>query len=391
MSTASAEGFIQTPQPDGPEIAAKLVSLLSFTLLAVLFGIKTFNVQFRYLSYSRWLVLALYLLSWGFTVTSMVLVTTNNGNYLSCFLSIMVCDVFYAGTKIIIYAWLIEKVYVVSSTRETRWKTLSYRFHAALMLPYIGIFTLMLIFHTAELEASGMCIIGLQSVAALPLIIYDLLINLYMTVLFIRPLIKLGKKGNGKESRLHDVALRTLVASVVCLVVSFANIFSLHMFDGRERGLVCLACCTVDVTINVVTIHWVTTQQPGSRRTKESQLDYSTNQRESNGEHSSFQRHHHHSQFENDNNPIKEVIVSDNFSGTPIHQQKLYGYTTRDEYQTNQAQIAPYNNSNLTTATTVHRDQNITNFEKCDISVDSMFVTSSIHESQSSRKSLTKN
>lgn len=78
-----------------------------------------------------------------------------------------------------------------------------------------------------------------------------------MTVLFIRPLIKLGKKGNGKESRLHDVALRTLVASVVCLVVSFANIFSLHMFDGRERGLVCLACCTVDVTINVVTIHWV--------------------------------------------------------------------------------------------------------------------------------------
>lgn len=148
MSTASAEGFIQTPQPDGPEIAAKLVSLLSFTLLAVLFGIKTFNVQFRYLSYSRWLVLALYLLSWGFTVTSMVLVTTNNGNYLSCFLSIMVCDVFYAGTKIIIYAWLIEKVYVVSSTRETRWKTLSYRFHAALMLPYIGIFTLMVRTHS---------------------------------------------------------------------------------------------------------------------------------------------------------------------------------------------------------------------------------------------------
>lgn len=85
------------------------------------------------------------------------------------------------------------------------------------------------------------------------------------------------------------------------------------------------------------------------------------------------------------------MVVSENFSGTPIDQQKLCGYTTRDEYQTNQAQMTPYTNSNLTTATTVNKDQHITNFEKCDISVDSMFGTSSIHESQSSRKSLTKN
>lgn len=27
--------------------------------------------------------------------------------------------------------------------------------------------------------------------------------------------------------------------------------------NGRERGVLCLTCCTVDVTINVITIHWV--------------------------------------------------------------------------------------------------------------------------------------
>lgn len=27
------------------------------------------------------------------------------GNFLSCFLSEVACDLFYAGTKIIIYAW----------------------------------------------------------------------------------------------------------------------------------------------------------------------------------------------------------------------------------------------------------------------------------------------
>lgn len=145
MVTATESNFINTPQPDGGEIVAKLVSLVSFSVLAVLFGYKTYNVQFRYLTYSRWLVLALYVLSWAFTVTSMVLVTTNNGNYTSCLLSILVCDVFYSGTKIVIYAWLIEKIYVVTSTRKTRWKTMSYRFHLSLMLPYVGIFTLMVI------------------------------------------------------------------------------------------------------------------------------------------------------------------------------------------------------------------------------------------------------
>lgn len=83
-----------------------------------------------------------------------------------------------------------------------------------------------------------------------------------MTIFFIRPLLKLSSSGikrvtDWKASRLNEVALRTLVASVVCLVASFANVFSLVMFNGRERGLVCLTCCTVDVIINVVTIHWV--------------------------------------------------------------------------------------------------------------------------------------
>ncbi|KAI9472181.1 MAG: hypothetical protein EXX96DRAFT_583159 [Benjaminiella poitrasii] len=276
MSTV-AINFVRTPQPDHSEIAAKIVSLLSFSIVSGLFGMKTYNVQYRYLTYSRWLVLLLYVFSWAFTVISMVLVTTNNANFVSCLLSILVCDVFYSGTKLVIYAWLIEKVYIVSSTRKSRWNTLSYKIHVLLMMPYIAILTLMLVFHTAELESDGICIIGLQSIAAIPLIAYDFLINLYMTFFFIRPLLKLGKNQVGrdrKQSRLNEVALRTLVASVVCLIVSFANIFALQLLKGRERGLVCLTCCTVDVTINVITIHWVTSQS--TRKKTVNDLDYIT-------------------------------------------------------------------------------------------------------------------
>ncbi|KAI8987017.1 hypothetical protein BDB01DRAFT_784279 [Pilobolus umbonatus] len=268
--------FVRTPQPDVEELIAKIISLLASTLLSTLFGLKTYNVHYKYLTYSRWLILMLYFFSWAFTTISILLVTTNNGNFKSCLLSIMVCDTFYSATKITIFAWLIEKVYIVSSIRQTRWRSKAYRFHTILMLPYIGIFTLMILFHVSEIEDSGVCIIGLEPAASLPLLIYDFLINLYMTILFIRPLMKLdsGVKYKWKASRLNEVALRTLVASVVCLIASFTNIFSLVMLDGRERGLVCLTCCTVDVTINVCTIHWVTSQAPG-KRVKESNVNES--------------------------------------------------------------------------------------------------------------------
>lgn len=71
--------FLGPPaQLDGSELAAKLVALSATSLISFLIGVKTFNINFRYLTYSRWLVLVLYVCSWSFTVISMLLVTTNN-------------------------------------------------------------------------------------------------------------------------------------------------------------------------------------------------------------------------------------------------------------------------------------------------------------------------
>ncbi|KAI8386977.1 hypothetical protein BD560DRAFT_383401 [Blakeslea trispora] len=258
-SVFDSSRFVRTTQPDGGELASKIVSLFSITVMSVLFGIKTFNVQFRYLSYSRWLVLLLYVLSWAFTMCGTLFVFTNNGNFTSCLLSELTCDIFYSGTKIMIYCWLIEKVWVVSPSRQSRWNTKSYRFHCLLLTPYIAIFTLMIVFHIAELEEDGTCIIGLQPIASIPLIVYDFVFNFYMTILFVKPLINSGEgvRADWKTSRLRNVARRTLLASIVSLLVSLANVLALAILNGRERGVLCLTCCTVDVTINVVTIHWV--------------------------------------------------------------------------------------------------------------------------------------
>jgi hypothetical protein len=71
--------FDRTPQPDHGELASQIISLLSISVMATLFGIKTYNVQFKYLSYSRWLILALYVMSWGFTTSATLFASTNNG------------------------------------------------------------------------------------------------------------------------------------------------------------------------------------------------------------------------------------------------------------------------------------------------------------------------
>ncbi|CAO3598520.1 unnamed protein product [Absidia cylindrospora] len=263
--------FSYTSQPDGGEIASEIIGLFAISIMCTLFGIKTYNVQYRYLSYSRWLVLLLYMCSWAFTVTGLILMATNNGNYLSCLLSELTCDIFYSGTKILMYCWLIEKVWVVNAGRTSRWQTKSYRFHVLLLTPYVAIFSLMIIFHNAWLEYDGLCTIGLKPIASIPLIAYDFIFNMYMTILFVLPLMKIGNDTNmdWKQSRLHEVASKTMIASVVCLFASFANVAALAILNGTERGVVCLTCCFVDVMVNVVTVHWVTSQPAGGRTTRD--------------------------------------------------------------------------------------------------------------------------
>ncbi|KAL7309903.1 hypothetical protein PS15m_010726 [Mucor circinelloides] len=251
--------------PDVLEIISELVSLFCITVLATAIGSKTYGETLRSINYGRFMVIMLYLSSWAFAYTSAVVVSTNNNNMTSCTLGMLACDIFYAGSKIIIYAWLIERIYLVTAVKTSRLKTNSYRIHLTMLCPYIIIFALMLIYRNIYLEADGKCTIGLQLIASIPLLVYDFILNLYLTWLFMAPLMNIGltSRANWKRSRLYRLARRTLVASVVSLLISFANVLFVVVSKGHQRGLVCLTMCTVDVTINAVTVYWVTTNKNG--------------------------------------------------------------------------------------------------------------------------------
>lgn len=119
----------------------------------------------------------------------------------------------------------------------------------------------MMVYRISDLQPDGQCYIGLLPPASVTLILYDIFISSWLTILFIRPLMSSTSLLQGPStSRLRDVARRTLVGSLVSLLLSTANIFTLVVFRGQERGLICLASCTVDVTLNAMSVHWVTSR-----------------------------------------------------------------------------------------------------------------------------------
>lgn len=88
--------------------------------MSVLFGRKTAGTKLSNINYARGLVISLYLVSWAFSFMATHLVQTNNFNNVSCTMSIYTCILLYAASKIIIYLFLMEKVYVVTAVGLTR-------------------------------------------------------------------------------------------------------------------------------------------------------------------------------------------------------------------------------------------------------------------------------
>ncbi|KAF9435852.1 hypothetical protein BGZ76_005375 [Entomortierella beljakovae] len=254
--------------------------------MSTLFGRKTAGTKLGTINYARGLVISLYLVSWAFSFIATMLVQTNNENAISCDFSVFSCIVLYAVSKIIIYLFLMEKVYVVTAVGSTRRDFFLYKVNMVLMLPYLGIFILMIKYRNSFIlspttlaihsekagdrlheDDFGHCIIGLKQQASLPLIIYDIILSTWLTALFIRPLMSSTSLLQGPtKGKLRDVARRTLIGCVMALLLSSANVFTLVFFQGIERGLICLASCTLDVTLNAMTIHWVTSRGGGMGR-----------------------------------------------------------------------------------------------------------------------------
>jgi len=191
----------------------------------------------------------------------------------ACFASIILCLVFYVVDKVIIYFFLVERIHVVRSRRYTRLTDHWYMANiATVVLGFGSIAVLSFIFPVAEF-AEGKCHIGLPFKITLPLLIYDITINLYLTshfLYFVRPGMlgdvtqnirsAFGKKpADGdkppgrsmrletrRQHNLRKLAKRTLYGMCVMLLATTINLVILFYMSGHEQEWMCFMFCTLD-------------------------------------------------------------------------------------------------------------------------------------------------
>ncbi|KIM84333.1 hypothetical protein PILCRDRAFT_781610 [Piloderma croceum F 1598] len=248
----------------GMQLLSALIEFLGVSILAHCLSRRITSEElsslraFRSLTWARLCILLVFLDSWLFLFTSGILIFgigLDRGSAM-CSFSIYTCIAFYGSSKFFIYCFLIEKVHVVwaPTSNTKRCRSPVYIISAVTVALYAVVTALMYIGRVHYFREDGVCVTGVDLFASVPLLSYDLYVSVFLTSLFLWPLVKTGRI----DPLLRRVAKRTLLAAAVSLTTSTANVLVLTLQHGKELGWVCLGSCGADVLCNALALFWVT-------------------------------------------------------------------------------------------------------------------------------------
>ncbi|KAK2053066.1 hypothetical protein LY76DRAFT_582425 [Colletotrichum caudatum] len=210
-------------------------------------------------------VLLIYLFSFVFVFGTSILQFGYGAdlNLHTCSAATFFCLGGYVTTKFI-YLFMVERAHIIRQTRKRRLRSKLYLVNSFGML---GIFVLIVImnfiFRITHFE-DGTCIIGMQTPVILPLISFDAAVNVYLTILFLLPLLSKRIPRAPPNIRLRRLVIRTFVGSCCTLLSSVTNLTVLMALNGEVAWL-CLLCCNTDISFSALVINWITS--PGQEAT----------------------------------------------------------------------------------------------------------------------------
>ncbi|KAI9830978.1 MAG: hypothetical protein M1826_004095 [Phylliscum demangeonii] len=274
-STIVAPGLHEIGSLDKESFKGRVIyGSISVVGLAVLIGcfVKrsihlTFN-SLRNMNVLSALVLLVYALGAAFIVAGIILQLGLGLTTLTrCKIAIELCLTFYVGGKVLLYFFLVERVHTIRAGRLVRYKDWVWM---GSFLCVAGGFSTIAVFAflspIAKISATDhRCRIGLPSKVTLPLLVYDVVMNVGMSGVFAVLLHPHSSEGMLKRTILRwcgrqvannnvidrddmwsNLILKSLVASLVILAGTVANFAVLFMLRGRELGWLCFTMCTVD-------------------------------------------------------------------------------------------------------------------------------------------------
>ncbi|GAA6003338.1 hypothetical protein JCM10207_000283 [Rhodosporidiobolus poonsookiae] len=276
MSAEHMQHVMGDVWPEGKEYIRPIVTtvyMILLCLLAVLFSrrLGTWH-QLKRLPFMQIVVIVLLGESLLFIATSMLIVLGFGSSYSagSCWAGIWLCIFLYAATKAILYAFLLEKLYIVHSHTSMgkigRLQSWWYRGGLALWLVWVGVALCMIVGRIGFIRSDGQCIIGLKLYATIPMLVVDFITNVYLSSGFIIPIYR---SNFSKAKRLARVSM---IAAIAALITSGANILGLMLEHGHQLSWVCLGLCGLDVSFNSTAVYIVTTP----KRVRDERSDDST-------------------------------------------------------------------------------------------------------------------
>lgn len=145
-----------------------------------------------------------------------------------------------------VYLFTLERSHIVRGARTARYKDRLYILSTVLVFgPGLAFMIWSFADHFSRFDEAGNCIIGARREALVPVVVFDAVMNIYISLLFIHPLRKLYTSSPDVNPAFRRMALRTFCASIISIVASAINLAVLTGLDG-EYGWACLLSCHLD-------------------------------------------------------------------------------------------------------------------------------------------------
>uniref|UniRef100_A0A0W0F052 Uncharacterized protein n=1 Tax=Moniliophthora roreri TaxID=221103 RepID=A0A0W0F052_MONRR len=186
----------------------------------------------------------------SFSFVAGVLVTGSRlrGNTIACSLAIISCIIFLGSTKLFIYAFLTEKVWIVWSggLQTPRHKAKVYGVCGFVMLGYLGLGIVFLLSRWSEIRSreGDTCYIGVSHSASVALMSYDISQTIFFTAMFLWPF----WRSHIISSHLRGIARRTLCGTLASLTLSAGNASTMIALGSEEPGW---------VSLNALILYWI--------------------------------------------------------------------------------------------------------------------------------------
>ncbi|KAJ8112179.1 hypothetical protein OPT61_g5398 [Boeremia exigua] len=257
------------------------LSLVLMMILSLLLGARFSRLNHSAIvkrNFTSILVLILYVVALTFIFATSVLVA-GQGLYTQrlCTSAIWTCLILYMLGKGSVYIFLMERIRVIRAPFIRRGRDrLYWSCMFAVIAGFLGCYISVLFRPLGSLRPNGRCWIGVERVVLIPLLVYDSIVDVALTGIFLYLLLPVLKL-HGSDSTLNlgagtvqasnstrvqrsirTLLWKSLLGTILIMFPTIANLAQVYIVHGREPAIVCLAICIIDISGDAIVLYWLT-------------------------------------------------------------------------------------------------------------------------------------